>query len=188
VKRAIHYPSYWFPLIVIILERICDKFISLLPLKLNLTAKEHSQEAGTGEVRIFCCDSLGEVVAQLWGGVSQLEKLVWACPVHQLLQLVSRHVSKEPVIHLRPPLWSSIQSTSCERYNLDWYSSSSEFSGDSMRLFGGGLFCVWVGILIEGVHCVPSFGFWSDSCWIFRNRLCCAFLAFWFGLLYLNML
>jgi hypothetical protein len=90
--------------------------------------------------------------------VPQFQQLVRTGAFHHRFQLLLGQLAEEAVVDLGPPLRSAVESASMGGYNLDWYSSSSEFSGDSTSDLGGGLFCVGRVILNGAVRCVPSSG------------------------------
>ena len=86
--------------------------------------------------------------------------------------LVTVDLPEETLIDLAPPFSAAVQPTYSQRYSFSWYSSSSEFSEDSIRLRERVLF--WLrergrcGVGLCGRFCPTLY----DACLGFRNRLC----------------
>ena len=120
--------------VVVLLEGVGDELVVLVAVELDFPAEEHLEEAGTGEEGVGRHDLLLEVALQLLGRVLQVQQLLAGRLLHQRLQLLLRQPPEKSVVHLPPPLRPAVYSKWLHSYNFSWYSSSSEFSGDSIKV------------------------------------------------------
>jgi hypothetical protein len=108
VEGAVGDPPGGFAEVLVLLDGEGDQLIAFLAIELHLPSEEHPHEAGAAEVRILSGDSLGEVVLQFRGGVSQVEELLRSRAFHQGLELLPREGAEETVVHFRPPFRPSV--------------------------------------------------------------------------------